>query len=203
MALTALLLMAGAGCSGKSDSRQGADSSVADTIAEPTAQADTLILLSGGRIGPVATGTKDGEWPDAEPGLYDTVEPMPGGDANVWNFYLDGECLFSALDYGEGNVDLICLASQKVTAETDNGERVALGEDFRKVLAIPGVRAEWASEDDSGMWYWTTGDLWFAPTQEGLPPSLVNLLYSSESAPSANDFPTGITIGYIGTGLPF
>ena len=57
--------------------------------------------------------------------------------------------------------------------------------------------------DGGGMWYWRWEGLWFAPSQDNLPTVLSRRLYHSESAPTSADFTDDVTVGFIGTGLPF
>lgn len=161
----------------------------------------TGVLTQAG-IGPVAIGVPMCELPDSVNGLY-TAKALGESPDAVAVVFSDGNGeSFVAYDFGEGNVDVINLIGTDIKVEAPQGD-IVLGDSFAKVLQLPGVKTEWSGYDDSGMWYWTWEGLWFAPSQDALTPSLSRKLYHSVSAPGKDDFDNNVTIGFIGTGLPF
>lgn len=159
-------------------------------------------LITSEGIGPVETGMQSRTWPDSISGLYDSVEEGPGGDADQYEFYLEGNPMVTVLDFGEDKADLVIVSDPSIKAKVGDKE-LGLGDSFRELLSEPGVSAEWQQLDDEGMWYWNCKGVWFAPEQSNIPKSLADKLYDSTRAPEATDFPLEVGIGYMGTGLPF
>ena len=204
-ALSALLLLMLSACSGSSgkSAETAVDTAMADTLAvEEQKPARTHYVLTSEGIGPVAPGMKTQTWPELAEGLYDSVEAGLGGDADQYEFYLEGQPMVTVMDYGQGEADLVVVSDPSLKAKVGE-EELGLGDSFSKLLQQPGIRAEWKQLDEDGMWYWTYGGLWFAPSQEHLSPELSSKLYDSKKAPVSSDFPPEVGIGYIGTGLPF
>ncbi|MCM1377550.1 MAG: hypothetical protein NC097_03980 [Clostridium sp.] len=179
-----------------------------DTAAPIVAESDTVVpsrpryVLTAEGIGPVAPGMKTKTWPELAEGLYDSIEEGPGGEGDQYEFYLEGQPMVTVMDFGQGEADLVVVSDPSIKAKV--GEvQLGLGDSFSKLLSQPGVRAEWEQLDEEGMWYWTTGGLWFAPAQDKLTPELSEKLYDPKRPPVSTDFPPEIGIGYIGTGLPF
>ncbi|MCM1152951.1 MAG: hypothetical protein NC328_04805 [Muribaculum sp.] len=201
-AVIAVCAIVMAGCGGKVE-KQTADSVVSDTelISDSVAPVPKYLLTSEG-IGPVEAGMPSRTWPDSISGLYDMVEEGPGGDADQYEFYLEGNPMVTVMDFGEGEADLVIVSDPSIKARVGDKE-LGLGDSFELLLRQPGVRAEWQQLDDEGMWYWNCKGIWFAPEQNNLPKSLADKLYDSTRAPEASDFPEEVGIGYMGTGLPF
>lgn len=205
----ALLLMLAAGCGRGSESGRDSDSLTDSMAVEEIAAADTVLYLCADSIyssagGSLRVGTSVRNVPSAIEGLYDAVEHAPGVDAEELRFKLGDEYLFTALDFGEGKVDMIMANNASVRAVVAGAEtEVTLLSPFSEVLALPGVAPEWCGLDDTGMWYWTASGLWFAPSQEHLTPGLSQRLYNEDNMPVAGDFTPEVTTGYIGTGVPF
>lgn len=182
-----------------------------DTLTDVAAETQTdslppepqhhYVLTSEG-VGPVAPGMKTRTWPELAEGLYDSIEEGPGGEADQYEFYLDGQPMVTVMDFGQGEADLVVVSDPSIKAKVGDAE-LGLGDSFSLLLEQPGVRAEWEQLDEDGMWYWTTGGLWFAPSQENLPEEVSRKLYDSKKPPLSTDFPPEVGIGYIGTGLPF
>lgn len=186
----------------KSDKKEQIDS---ETISIDTAEAmDTVptYIFTPQGIGEIKPGMPIGQWPTETEGLYTHVDSEGGGDANQYNFYRDDELTFTVMDFGEGKADLIILDDPEMNVKVGD-DTVNMKTPFATLLSKPGVKAEWEQLDDEGMWYWKADGLWFAPSQEHLTPSLADKLYNPDKVPTKSDFPEEITIGYIGTGLPF
>ncbi len=212
--------LAGLASCGKSKNNDAAaaDTVAADTI-NPADEAQAWVpvtYITSRHIGPADTlgvvdtvaalrvGMPVAQLPDSVAGLYNLKRNGgDSGDAVAIEFLEDGVERFVAYDFGEGNVDVINVISSDVKVKTLRGD-LALGSPMAAVLDLPGVQAEWSSYDGTGMWYWTWQGLWFAPSQENLSTTLSHRLYHSGQAPTMKDFEDdGVTIGFIGTGLPF
>lgn len=194
-----ILLLAACGGSGKgadTDSDSVAAAEGADSVATP------VWCISADSVGPVRIGSRLDSVPLYEPGLYDDIARSENPDAMQYDFVLDGNVSFYALDFGEGRVDMIALSDTVVGVNAPKGI-FKLGAPFSKVLELPGVKAEWSGYEGDGAWVWRWQGLWFSPCQDGLSPVLVQRLYNSTQAPTGADFSGTETVGYIGTGLPF
>lgn len=191
-----------AGCGYSATNGGDSDTLTGDTLAQP-APADTVTEpLTVDGIGPVKRGMQVGEWPETYDTLYDYCRSEPGGDADQYNFYSGDELQFTVMDFGEHKADLIILGSPRLKADV-GGTAVDMHTPFSELLAMPGAEPVWEEYEGEGMWYWKCGGLWFAPSQQDLRRPLTDALYNPDHAPKAADFPEDVTIGYIGTGLPF
>lgn len=192
------------GCS-KGNKNEAADSdSVAielndSTEAQPSGPTE---YISRDSIGAIRIGMPMNEIPDSVAGLYTKKVNGASQDAVTVEFSNEWGESFVAYDFGDGKVDVLNLIGNYVKVKAPRGD-FSLGDSFRKVLELPGVKAEWAGYDDSGMWYWNWEGLWFAPSQENLPELLARRLYHSDMPPTQADFTDEVTVGFIGTGLPF
>ena len=200
MALGAITL---AGC-GHSDKSGAVDS---DTIPEQViAEAETsgtnIAYITKDSIGGIYIGMPIQEIPDSIDGLYSKKTHGDSPDAVALIFSDPEGERFVAYDFGEGKIDVLNLIGSDVKVKVPGGE-IGIGDVFTDVMNLPGVKPEWSGYDDGGMWYWTWEGLWFAPSQDNLPMQLSQRLYHSGQAPTRNDFTDEITVGFIGTGLPF
>lgn len=199
--LLSLPLLLLAACGG---SKTGADAD-SDSIAAADSidsAAAPVWCISADSVGPVRIGSRLDSIPLCETGLYDDIARSENPDAVQYDFVLDGNVSFYALDFGEGRIDMIALADTVVGVDAPKGV-FKLGSPFSRVLELPGVTAEWSGYEGDGAWYWRWQGLWFSPAHEGLSPVLVQRLYNSTQAPTGADFSGTETVGYIGTGLPF
>ncbi len=112
-----------------------------------------------------------------------------------------GDPIFTAYDFMEGKVDVIALNGTRYGVATPEGE-LRIGDEFSKVLALPGVRSEWQGLDDNGVWWWTWKGLWFGPDEAGMSESLSEKMCDPKRPPMASDF-SGVKTGYVGTGTPY
>lgn len=161
------------------------------------------VYITQDSIGAIKIGMPIGDVPQAVEGLYTRKENGASLDAVTIDFVQDDHARFVAYDFGEGKIDVINLIGQDVKVQTLKGD-LGIGDPMATVLDLPGVAAEWSGYDGSGMWYWKWQGLWFAPAQENLSQALSQRLYHSGQAPTMKDFQDeGVTIGFIGTGLPF
>jgi len=200
---TALFVLTLSSC-GRSQKNEISDSDT-NTVAEIATTVDverrhTYITKDG--VGAVLIGTPVNSLPDSMPGLYTSKENGASPDAVTVDFSDENGQQFVAYDFGEGNIDVINLIGTDIYVDAPEGS-FGLGAPFSKVLELPGVEAEWSSYDENGMWYWIWEGLWFAPAQENLPEELASKLYRSGQAPDSKDFTEKVTVGFIGTGLPF
>lgn len=98
---------------------------------------------------------------------------------------------------------MISAESPHIVVCAPEGEMLRIGDEFSRVLSLPGVEAEWEDSDDEGMWCWHWRGIWFQPDQSHLPEALSRELYSDVAPPADAAFTPGVRIGYIGTGLPW
>ena len=191
------------GCGNSRDGKVTEDTTaMTEEVREDTVALPKRYVLSATGIGPLTVGMPIKEWPEETEGLYEYVEASEGGDANQYNFIGENDPAITVLDFGGGKADLLIVDDPRIEAQV--GDTVVnMTTSFSRLLTLPGVKASWEQLDDEGMWYWKCSGLWFAPSLEHLPPKLADKLYNSERAPTAEDFPEDITIGYIATGLPF
>lgn len=202
--IMAVCLLALASCGKGGNGKQADSDSIAtvEPVAVETDSTSVAVYITKDSIGGVKIGMPVREVPDSMPGLYTRKENGASPDA-VTMVFADGDKeSFIAYDFGEGKVDVLNLIGNGIKVNAPRGA-FGLGESFGKVLELPGVKAEWAGYDDTGMWYWTWEGLWFAPSQENLPDMLSRRLYHSTAAPTIADFTDDVTVGFIGTGLPF
>ncbi len=198
--LASAMLLTGCKQNGQSVSTESDSVAIAEMVEEvvSTYRAE----LTKDSIGAIAIGAEMHTLPHSVEGLYDQREPGASADALTMMFRQNGEDEFLAYDFGEGKIDVINAVGRGVKVVVPEGE-IGLGDRFSMVLSLPGVKPEWTGYDDGGMWYWVWEGIWFAPNQESLPEELSKLLYNSNQAPEAKDFPDTITVGFLGTGLPF
>lgn len=197
-----LPLAAFCSCGGSRTAPSDSDTVVSVGAASVETPVRHVAYLTASGVGNVAVGSDIYALAPAEAGLYDSKDLDASPDAVTVTFS-DGEGeQFVAYDFGEGNVDVINVTGPGIAVKAPRGD-INLGSPFGEVLALPGVQPEWAGFDNGGMWYWTWEGLWFAPAQEGLPAALASRLYHYGQAPTESDFNGAVTVGFIGTGLPF
>lgn len=182
---------------------------------------DTGFYLSADSIGPVHVGMALSDIPDRCPDLYDTQVPAETPDATAITFLRGMDPIFTIYDFMEGKVDVIVLESPAVGVKIpvepaqEGGEANAeaadaggqpgllcLGDSFEKVLALPGVRSEWAGMDETGMWYWTWNGIWIGVDESDISDQLAQALVTQRHPPRAALLKTA-RVGYLATGLPF
>ncbi len=197
-----LLVLSGCGGSKKEETKESVPFNDQSEVAEEVVAPKDTFFLTKDNLGPVRIGMSVNNIPDSVAGLYGKKEVGASEDAVTVTF-LDGDAeSFIAYDFGESQVDVINLINRAVKVDAPRGA-FGLGDKFAKVLELPGVRAEWSAYDGNGSWYWVWEGLWFAPSQETLTETLSRRLYHSGSAPTVADFSDEVTVGFIGTGLPF
>lgn len=167
-----------------------------DTVEEPD------FFLTAERLGSIMVEMPVKEIPKDEFGLFDTVTIDQRSIPVLYSFYKNDGLRFTGYDFGEGLIDMISVESPEIKIKSPVGE-LGIGDPFLSLLSIPGMESEWIETDNDGMWYWHWHGLWFAPTQKGLTKEFVEKLYNMDEGPVRADFTEDITIGYIGTGLPF
>lgn len=199
-ALGAVLLAA---CSGsKKEANVDTDSIGEEVVMFDSLPQKPMAYITKDSIGAIRIGMSVNEVADSIAGLYDKKLDGASEDAVTITFSdRDGE-KFVAYDFGEGKIDVINVIGKDVKVVAPKGE-FGLGDKFAKIFELPGVDAEWSAYDGNGSWYWVWEGLWFAPSQETLTETLSRRLYYSGSAPTVADFGEDVTIGFIGTGLPF
>lgn len=202
--LAALCVSAMTGC-GKGSDKGASDS---DSLPEAVSTlADSVIVrksayITKDSIGGISIGMETKSIPDSIAGLYNKKTDGASPDAVTLVFEDAGGERFITYDFGEGKVDVINLIGSDVKVKAPRGD-FGIGDSFSKVLELPGVTTKWEGYDSAGMWYWIWEGLWFAPSQDQLPTVLSKRLYDSTHAPTVADFTEDVTVGFIGTGLPF
>ncbi|MDE6422246.1 MAG: hypothetical protein K2K95_02360 [Muribaculaceae bacterium] len=191
-------------CGGhKSDTVVDTDSIVTENVADEMEAELPTVYLTKDSIGSVSIGMPIGDVPHQVEGLYTLRENGASPDAVTIDFIQNDHARFVAYDFGEGKIDVINLIGPDVKVKTMKGD-IAIGSPMALVLDLPGVKPEWSGYDGNGMWYWTWEGLWFAPSQNDLSQGLSQRLYHNGQAPTIKDFQEeNVTIGFIGTGLPF
>ena len=206
-ALLALLTLQG--CGGAH--RTATDTASADTSAiQPAdtipAEAGPLTLTSDGMAG-ITVGMPIADLPPEIDGVYDEIRSEDWDTTIMRVFMLQGTPRFSVYEFGSGKVDVISIEGPGVEGSVpgaEPGEGVCLGQPFARVLSLPGVKAEYESLDEDGMWVWQAGGLWFQPDQTHLSEEVSRRLYDPQAGPpSAEDLTDDVVVGYIGTGLPW
>ncbi|MCM1368886.1 MAG: hypothetical protein NC204_00765 [Candidatus Amulumruptor caecigallinarius] len=200
--IAALCLLAA--CSGNKQTLP-ADSS-ADSVSNE-AGADLVMpaqpfYLTADSIGPVRVGAKIVSLPKQVPDLYDTVLPVETPDAMAYTFLLGDEPQFTIFDFMNGNVDVIALEGNARSVSTPEGD-IHVGDEFAKVLRLPGVESDWQNFDESGIWYWKWNGLFFGVDETAISTELSAALAEGRRPPRAFLFTPDVKIGYIATGLPF
>lgn len=191
-------------CGGNKDSRGDGDASDSALTAqqESPVAGPTDYTLTADSIGPVHVGAKISALPAAVPNLYDEMLVTDTPDAMAYTFLLGNVPQFTIFDFMNGCVDVITLEGNARGVETPEGP-IRVGDEFTRVLALPGVEAEWESLDDSGIWYWRYRGLFFGVEETELGEQMADALCDGHRPPRAALFTPAIKIGYIGTGLPF
>lgn len=165
--------------------------------------ADTVgYYLTSDSIGPVSVGAEISDLPASVPDLYDMMLTTETPDAMAYTMMLGDVPQFTIYDFMEGKADVIALEGDSRSVKTPDGE-IRVGDEFSKVLALPGVQSEFECMDDMGIWYWKWHGLYFGIDETGLPESLVDALSEGKRPPRASEFTPAVKIGYIATGLPF
>ena len=192
-----------ASCGGSKTNAGEASSDSAQTMEmESPVAGPTVYNLTNDSIGPVHVGELISDLPAAVANLYDEMLTTETPDAMAYTFLLGYVPQFTIYDFMEGKVDVIALEGNARGVATPDGE-LRVGDEFKKVLALPGVKSEWESLDDSGLWYWEWNGLYFGVDETGLKEDFAMKLMDGRHAPMASDFTPVIKIGYIATGLPF
>lgn len=195
------LVMCGCGGHKGSDNATNSDSAQTATLESPAA-GPTEYFLTADSIGPVKVGMPMASLPQAVPNLYDVVLTTETPDAMAFTYLLADVPQFTIYDFMEGKVDVIALEGNSRGVETPEGS-LRVGDAFSRVLALPGVEAEWESLDDTGIWYWKWRGLYFGVDETGVTEDFGNALCDSKRPPRAALFTPDIKVGYIATGLPF
>lgn len=202
--LAAILMLISGGCSGKGKA-DGKVDTPADTMQaieeEPAAPVDIELTSEG--VGSVSIGMEIAMIPESVPGVYDAVESESGYGSNSYIFMWDGRSVFTAYEFTEGKIDVVSADSPRVYVKAPDNKELRLGGEFKDVLGLPGVQAEWENADGEGMWCWRWNGIWFQPDQSHLSEELSRELYNDAAEPSASSFTRDVRIGYIGTGLPW
>ncbi|MDE6095586.1 MAG: hypothetical protein K2G52_05295 [Muribaculaceae bacterium] len=190
-------------CSGNGNKAAADSDSITDSPenTEEIRETSNYLLTKEG-VGSIWIGQSINDVPDSIAGLYTYKEMGASPDAVTIEFKGSQGGHFVAYDFGEGKIDVINLIDSSVKVDAPGGE-FGIGDKFKNVLQLPGVEEEWSGYDNVGTWYWKWNGLWFAPSQESISESLSRRLYQSEQAPTSVDFDDNVTIGFIGTGLPY
>lgn len=205
--LPLIMLLLLSACGGKRDagSTGVADSATADTAAPrpqaPAEPADHEITSEG--VERINVGMQTAHIPHEDEGFYDSVSKEEGNESNTYLFLSGDTPMLSAYEFTEGTIDVVSAESPHIVVLTPDGGTLRLGDEFSRVLLLPGVTAEWENADDDGMWCWHWKGIWFQPDQTRLPEALSRELYSNVAPPSPEAFTSEAKIGYIGTGLPW
>lgn len=199
------LLAAGilSSCGGKKTD-SNADSIRPDSTGQAELLPDSIdsgYYLTADSIGPVHVGMALSDIPDRCPDLYDAQVPAETPDATAVTFLRNMDPIFTVYDFMEGKVDVIVLESPAIGVKTQSG-LLCMGDSFEKVLALPGVRSEWAGMDETGMWYWTWNGIWIGVDESNISDELAQALVTQRHPPRAALLKTA-RVGYLATGLPF
>lgn len=202
--LLAAMALTLAACGGNQES---STSSAASDSAETVSMESPVVgpvnyYLTADSIGPVHVGDEISNLPAAVANLYDMMVTTETPDAMAYTMMLADIPQFTIYDFMEGKVDVIALEGNSRSISTPDGE-LRVGDEFAKVLALPGVQSEFQSMDDMGIWYWKWQGLYFGVDETNIPESLGNALSEGKRPPRAAEFPASVKIGYIATGLPF
>ncbi len=208
VAVLALLCMCGRKDSATADKISG-DTAVIKSEVDKTVNEKSgsgLPILTADSLGTVRIGMTIDSLPPVCEAFYDSIGRISESEYAEYVFSRRGEPMFAVLDFGSGRVDLITLLSPEIGVVAGTTE-LHIGDNFHRLLSQRATQAEWAGYDAVGRWTWTNGGVWYMP-DENLGNSvaaqkLLKHLYDSMAAPDPEDFPEHVTIGYIGTGLPF
>lgn len=201
-----VLLLAAASCGpGGHNSAADTDSAFIDSATareEAILDSAASLTLTADSIGCIRIGMAVDRIPGTVAGFYASTTLDSTPDAQTISFNdPQGDPLFTAYDFMEGKVDVIALNGTRYGVATPGGE-LRIGDEFPKVLALPGVRSEWQGLDDNGVWWWTWQGLWLGPDEAGMSESLSEKMCDPRRPPMASDF-SGVKTGYIGTGTPY
>lgn len=203
----ATLAIVAAGCLSSCGSKKTADNSAsaltdsAEQAELPPDSIDAGYYLTADSIGPVHVGMALSDIPERCPDLYDAQVPAETPDATAVTFLRNMDPIFTVYDFMEGKVDVIVLESPAIGVKTQSG-LLCMGDSFEKVLALPGVRSEWAGMDETGMWYWTWNGIWIGVDESDISDALAQALIDQKHPPRAAMLKTA-RVGYLATGLPF
>lgn len=193
------------GCAGKKRPPQKTADAV-DSILKATdvtdEEADSIFFLTADSIGPIHVGEEMSLLPVAVPNLFDNMLVTETPDAVAYSFLLADMPQFTIYDFLNGKVDIIALEANSLGVQTPDGV-LKVGDEFTRVLALPGAYAEWESLDDGGIWYWRYEGLFFGVDEMEISEALGDALCDDHNPPRAALFTPGVKIGYIATGLPF
>lgn len=159
-------------------------------------------FLTQDSIGPIRVGETISSLPAAVPNLYDVMLTTDTPDAMAYTFLLADIPQFTIYDFMEGKVDVIALEGNARAIQIPDGE-LRVGDEFTKVLSLPGIQSEWEGFDDGGVWYWKWNGLYIGVDETNIPEKLGEALCDGKRPPRAAAFTSDIKVGYIGTGLPF
>lgn len=202
--LISILFSSCGGDKNRNNQSGGATSDMEQTMQQESPVAGTeAYFLTSDSIGPVRVGTPISNLPVAVPNLYDHMLVTPTTDAMAYMFMLGDTPQFMVYDFMEGNVDVIALEDNSRAVHTSEGA-LRCGDSFKKVLALNGVESEWMGfEEEGGIWYWKWNGLYFTIDETEISEALGDAMCDSHRPPRASMFDDSVTIGYIGTGLPF
>ncbi len=200
-AIIGTLVLLSACSGGKTKSADTIDTVTSDET-EIVEELSKPIYITQDSIGAIKIGESINDIPAAIEGLYVAKEYGASPDAVTITFKGEEGERFIAYDFGEGKIDVLNLIDGTVKVKSPKGE-FGMGDKFSNVLQLPGVEVEWSGYENTGTWYWVWEGLWFTPSQDNITESLSRRLYQSIQAPTPADFDDSITIGFIGTGLPF
>lgn len=203
IALLLIVLPLIASCTGQKKESKDTDTTP-EFVKEAELAIDTITLpsLTPEGLGPVRVGMVLDSVPQGVVGLYDRIERDATPDAEVYNFMMGEETMFSVLDFGSSHVDVICLSSPRIAARGAGGE-LHLGDPMSTLVSKPGISTEYVSLDDSGLWYWRLDGLWYNVNEAECTPQTAQMLESRQTPPKSAQLPADIRIGYIGTGSPY
>lgn len=204
IAFIAIATLLACGCGGnKNEGKPGPQSDSAQTLDQESPVAGpTDFYLTADSIGPVHVGEKIANIPQAVANFYDVILPTETPDAMAYTYLLSDIPQFTIYDFMDGKADVIALEGNARSVKTPDGE-IRVGDEFMKVLRLPGVESEYQSIDDMGIWYWKWNGLYFGVDETNISEKFADELCEGRHAPKAADFTSDVKIGYIATGLPF
>lgn len=178
------------------------EDSAATVSMESAVAGPTVFYLTKDSIGPIKIGEEISNLPVAVANLYDNMIVTETPDAMAYTFLLADVPQFTIYDFMEGKVDVISLEGNARAVDTPQGQ-LRIGDEFSKVLQLDGVKSEWQSLDDTGIWYWYWNGLYFGVDEMEINEKFSDALCNGRHAPRSSEFTPDIKIGYIATGLPF
>lgn len=190
-------------CSGKAPKSSDTISVTPDPTPELPVEDVMDAQLTARGILPIKVGMRIVDISPAEENLYDSISTEKGYESNTYHFYLDNEERFTAYEFEAGTVSMVAANNESIVVKTGTDGMIRIGDPFVKVAKLPGVKAQWETGDDDGIWVWIWQGIRFIPDQANLPDNLVHKMYNSTVAPQASDFTPEVTVSYMGTGLPW